>query len=523
MKKSQINIYWGIIIFLSVLVLILHLLVAGNYELHRDAYLYIAQGDHPAWGYWSVPPLTAMACKVLRIVFGESVVTVRLLPALISSLSVLVLGTAVKSLGGKLPAAVLAVFAFIFSIAYLRSNTLLQPVSVDQFFWLLTFFILIKLVQTENTKYWIWLAIIIGLGFLTKYSIVFLAAAILAAFLFSGKRKLLWNRNMLIAVTTGFIIILPNIYWQYQHNWVVGYHMELLRIYQLVHVSIPGFILSIILMNLNSLIIWLTGLFFLLFNSGFRKYRIIGIIWTISLGIILFLHGKAYYTLGLYTILFAFGGVIFEKYFWSSRRWLYYINVCLIPLMLMPVLPIALPVLSLNRLENYCDQLKKIGLYAPMQWEDGKVYDIPQDYADMTGWKELAGMVKRTYADLNENQKGKTIIYAENYGQAGAIHYYNKNSSLPEPVCFNGSFIFWAPDSLPDMKYLIYVNDDTSDIKKQFRNVIKTGQVDNPYFREDHLPVWLCSDPYDRFYGFYRDKVRSIKKRYIRKYDLSER
>ena len=509
---------WMVIFCLAVLVLLIHVLTAGNYELHRDAYLYIAQGDHPAFGYWSVPPLTAWLSKIFRIVFGESSVAIRLLPALIGSASVIVIAAAVRTLGGKLPAILLATFSFIFSIAYLRSNTLLQPVSLDQFFWLLTFFVLIKLLKTGNTRYWILLAVVLGFGFLTKYSIVFLAAGIVPAFLLSGQRKLLWHRDVLIALVTGLVIISPNVWWQYQHNWVVLYHMALLKKYQLVHVSIPGFFLAVILMNLNAFIVWLAGLGFLLFHKDFRSYRPLGITWVIAMGIILFLHGKAYYTLGLYTILFSFGAVEFEKYFWNRYRWLFYANLIAIPLILLPVLPLALPVLSFKNLKSYCDKLKAIGLDAPMVWENGKVYDIPQDYADMTGWKELVEIVIKTYNSLDKNQQQHTVIYAENYGQAGAIHFYGKKKGLPDPVSFNGSFIFWAPDSLAGLKYLIYVNDETKDVERLFNNVVKKGAVQDPYFREGRLPVFLCSDPKDPSNRFYRNIVEPIKNQFIRNY-----
>jgi hypothetical protein len=323
---------------------------------------------------------------------------------------------------------------------------------------------------------------------------------------------------VLIALVTGLVIISPNVWWQYQHNWVVLYHMALLKKYQLVHVSIPGFFLAVILMNLNAFIVWLAGLGFLLFHKDFRRYRSLGIAWVIAMGIILFLHGKAYYTLGLYTILFAFGAVEFEMYFWNRYRWLFYANLIAIPLILLPVLPLALPVLSFKNLKSYCDKLKAIGLDAPMEWENGKVYDIPQDYADMTGWKELAEIVIKTYNSLDKNQQQHTVIYAENYGQAGAIHFYGKKKGLPDPVSFNGSFIFWAPDSLAGLKYLIYVNDETKDVERLFNNVVKKGAVQDPYFREGRLPVFLCSDPKDPSNRFYRNIVEPIKKQFIRNY-----
>jgi hypothetical protein len=516
--KFKIDSFWLMVILAAIIKLAIHMVVAGNYELHRDALLYISQSDHLAWGYWSVPPLTAFLTRIFREIFGNSFYAIRLLPALTGVITIFIIGDSVRILGGKKPALIIALLSFVCSTAYLRSNALLQPVSLDQMFWLLGFYFILRLTVTGDTRNWIWLGISIGFGFLTKYSIVFLVAAIFVAFLITPQRKLLWSRNLVYGILAGLVIISPNIYWQYQHNWVVLYHMELLRKYHLVNVGYVEFLLGLILMNLPGVVTWMTGLGVTFLNRDFRRLHVIGLTWVAALVIILWLHGKAYYTLGMFTILFAIGGVALEKFLWDKRRWVYVLNIIYIPLILYPVIPIALPVFKMEKLRKYCDGLKEIGIYSPVRWEDGKIYDIPQDYSDMTGWKELESIVARTYNSLDEQQKKITLLYAENYGQAGAIHFYGRKDGLPEPVSFHESFIFWAPDSIPGKDYLIYVNDDTTDIVKYFRKVIKTGEVNDPYFREGHLPVWLCSDPYDPKHKFYVDVVKPLKQMFIRGY-----
>ncbi len=516
--KIRIDSYWWIVILAAVFKLVIHLSIAGNYILHRDAYLYIAQSDHLAWGYWSVPPLTAFLIRLIRDVLGDSVYSLRLLPALTGVITVFVIGDAVRLLGGKKPALIIALFAFIFSIAYLRSNSLLQPVSNDELLWFLTFYFTVKLIHSQNTRYWLILGIVIGLGILNKYLIVFLVLGFLMAFLLTENRKLLWSRNLLLGLLLGFIIIFPNVLWQYHHNWVVLYHMKLLRQDQLVNVSMTGFFVGIILMNLSGIAVWLYGLYIILFGKEYKQYRVIGLAVIFVILLIAWLQGKPYYTLGVYTILFVFGGVAVEKYIWNHYKITYYILLSIIPLLLIPVVPFAVPVLKFRQLKSYCSYWIKKGLDAPMRWEDGKVHDIPQDYADMTGWDELAMIVSKTYHGLTSVQQNETLIYAENYGEAGAINYYGKKLDLPPPVCFNGSFLFWAPDSLKNIKYLIYVNNETKDIKRYFKIVNKSGEVRDPYFREGNLPVFLCSEPLDSANEFYKDIVIPLKKQFIRNY-----
>jgi hypothetical protein len=482
--------------------------------LHRDAYLYIAQGDHLAWGYLSVPPLTAFLSKLFRILFGESVFAIRLLPALFGGFTVLYISLIVREFGGRSWALVLANLSFLFSLSYLRTNTLLQPVAIDIFFWLVAFYYILRLVKSRDVHYWLHLSIVFGLGFLNKYSMAFLAAGFFFSLLFTEERFLIWNKYFIYSLLLGFIIILPNLIWQFNHNWPVLYHFEMLNKYQLVHVKLSDFFIAQILMNLDGFFTWSAGLLFLLFHKKFKTYRVLGYTWIAVMLILILAHGKHYYTLGLYTMLFAVGGYVLERYIRS--KFILYANSMFIILSTLPLLPIGLPLLKHEQMLSYCKTLTDLGLDLPMRWEDGKVHPLPQDYADMIGWKELADKVIKTYQELPETEKRQCYIYAENYGQAGAIHFYGKKAGLPEVLSFNGSFVFWAPEEIYDLRDLIYVNDETHDLEPLFERINKVGEITNPYARESGLPVWLCIDPDQEFYILYRERAREEKARFTR-------
>ena len=181
---------WYLIIALALLKLIIHFITSANYGLQRDAYLYIAEAHHLSFGYLSIPPLTPVLIRIMELFFGDSVFAVRVLPALIGALSIVVIGKMVLEFGGKHWAILLACVSFLMSPAFLRSNSLLQPVSVNQFFWLISLYIVLKMVKTRNTDYWAYLGIIWGLAFLNKYSIVFLAAAVFLGLLITKRRYL---------------------------------------------------------------------------------------------------------------------------------------------------------------------------------------------------------------------------------------------------------------------------------------------------------------------------------------------
>jgi 4-amino-4-deoxy-L-arabinose transferase-like glycosyltransferase len=166
--------YWHLVLIFAAAKLLVHGFTAENYELHRDALLYLAQGEHPDAGYWSVPPLTALLGRLFRFLFGDSTLAVRLLPATAGAVSMLIIGDAVRRLGGKIPAGILAMSAFLLSGAYLRTNSLYQPVALDQMFWLLVLYLYLRLLLSRDPRWWIVLSLALGAGLLTKYSIAIL-------------------------------------------------------------------------------------------------------------------------------------------------------------------------------------------------------------------------------------------------------------------------------------------------------------------------------------------------------------
>lgn len=505
----------GLIASLVILKLLAHFFTNANYELHRDVYLYLALAEHPDWGYISVPPLTPMIGKLAMALFGDSAFAVGFFPALIGAASLLVIALLVKELGGKTWALMIAGTAFILSPAFLRSNTFLMPVSFDQFAWLLSGYFIVLLLRKPDPRYWLHLGALGGIAFLNKYAIVFFMLAFLLALLLSPQRRLLRSKYFGFGVILGLLLILPNLIWQHQHNWPVIGHMDELRRTQLVNVNPVDFVLLQFLMNLHAVIVWLFGLAFLLFPKEGRRWRVLGLTFLFTNGILLLLSGKAYYTLGVYPMLFAAGGVAVEKNFAARGKFLRPALLALMIFIFLPVLPYSLPVLSLDEMAAYAEVSKKFGFAGALRWEDGRIHRLPQDYADMTGWRELAEIVGKTYQTLNVTEKASCAIYAENYGQAGAIRYYGKQWGLPEPVSFHETFLLWAPDSVKSLSTLIYVNDELGeDIQQLFEKIELAGQVNNAHFRENGLQVYLCRQPRREFADFYPEKVKRLKSRY---------
>jgi uncharacterized membrane protein len=275
------------------------------------------------------------------------------------------------------------------------------------------------------------------------------------------------------------------------------------------------FLLAQPLMILPAIPLWICGLIYLLVRRETRSLRVLAYTFVIVIITLMLLHGKPYYTLGVYFILIAAGAVYIENITAGGNILIKPAILIFMVLIILPGLPFSLPVLPFEKMVEYGQHSKKLGLGQFLYWEDGRAHSLPQDYADMTGWQELAGIVISTYRNLDATEKAECAIYGENYGQAGSVKYFGKNVGLLEPVSFSDNFLFWAPDTL-SARIFIYINDDTSGISAYFGSIQEMGRITNPYARESGLPVYLCRFPRNDFKEFYQIKVRRLKSNFHR-------
>lgn len=512
--KLKVSSYWILAILFMVVKLFLHFFTNTNYELHRDEMLYFNMADHLSFGYATVPPVIGFLAFIIKSIFGYSVFGIRLIPALLGTASLFIIAKIVRELGGGILALIIASSSFLLSPGFLLFDTLFTPNVIEQFLWLLTTYFIFRMILQNNLKFWILIGILTGLAFLNKYSVLFYISGFFIALLFTGHRKIFNSRYFYYSILIGFIIILPNLIWQYVHGWPVVYHMSELKRTQMVNMKYINYFSDILSLNLASSIIWLFGFFSLLFLKQERKYQYLGVASLIIILLFLFSEGKGYYILGLIPFLFAAGGYTMEKYLKGRLIFINYFVLFITLSFSLIALPFGIPVLSFDKLLKYSEKTKHLIIYPFYRWEDGKIHNISQLYADMTGWQELAGYVGKAYNNLSEEEQKKCTIYAESdYGNAGAINFYGKEYKLPDAVTFLDSYIIWAPDSIPDGPF-IYVNGEIGDIKKLFNNVTEVGCIRNSYSRENGLLVFLCTDPAVNVREVYSQKAIEKKKIY---------
>ena len=470
--------------------LLMHFLTNTKYGLHRDEYLYWVDGQHLDWGFVEIPPFTAFIAYIAEALGGSPFI-LRLFPALAGTISVYIVGKLVIKLGGKRWAIFLAGLALILSPALCWSNTLFQPVSFNQLFWLLLAYTIICYIEAPKTRIALGIGLVLGLGIINKYSILFYGAALFGGILLSSSRKILWNKDFLIAMGISFMLILPNIIWQFQHNFPVVQHMHELRETQLQLISSIDFVLPLFFFFMPAMVIWIMGLIFVFRDNQIKKYRFVGWGFFLVILIVWLLRGKAYYLIGSFTILIPFGAVFFEKTF-TKRLQLAMAGVMV--LIFLPMSPYSLPLLSLPNLKDYCTYMAEhYNFTAPLRWENGRIYPIPQDMADMHGWEEIPQKVAKIYHGLPPEKKSKCMIYAGSYGHAGVISYYREKYDLPEPASFSAGFLKWSSTDI-DFEDQIYIDDNKIDSSEFYAEIQFLDSIENPYARDPGY-IYFRSSP----------------------------
>ncbi len=512
MKTNNLNKNLILIGLLFLFSLILRVSFNSAYGFHRDEFLYLDMANHLDWGYWSNPPSIGFFSWLTQTLIGDSVTAFRFFPNLLGAFTVAMSAWMARDLGGNLFAQFLAGFSIIVATAFPRVFLMYNPVPFDVFYWTLFGFLIVRYIRTESYNYLYLFGLAIGLGFLNKYSVIFYVLAVLGGLLLTKHRKLFFDKHFYGAIALAIAVCLPNVLWQWQHDFVVFQHMEELAATQLVNVNPIHFLTDQILFNISVVHVWIAGLIFLIVNKELRDYRILAFIFLIVLTCLFILRGKSYYTLGIFPMLISAGAVGIEKLGKTSLQKSIFRSgtILLSTSIFLFVLPFSIPYLSLEKMIHHCQKASQQTIYhGLLRWEDGEVHHLPQDFADMLGWEELGEIVGKTYQSIP--QKENCAIYCENFGQAGAISYYGKKYDLPTVLSFADSYRIWSPKNIPSQSNIfIYVNDEIGDdVIEFFGKVEKVGAIQNPHAREYETSVWLCQKPKSSLAEFW--KVRYVE------------
>jgi hypothetical protein len=455
---------WRWIVLIAAVAVAVEMAVSTRYGYHRDELYFLAAGQHPAFGYVDQPPLTPLLVRLSAVVSGNSLVVLRLIPAL--GLAALIALTAAMSrlLGAGRTGQVLAALATATCAEYLADSHLLTTAMPDFVFWAVTLLLVLKLSTTGDRRWWVAIGTCVGVAAEAKWNIGFLVAALAVGFAVTPARKLAASRWLLLGAALAVALAAPDVIWQAVHGWPAfdvfgGLQQDAghnRAIYWPAQVVYTGVVLAPI---------WVAGLAWLLRNSQARRFRPLAIACTCAIVIFFVLGGKPYYPGAVFTFLFAAGSVPLER--WLARRRpaarvirpAAAMGAAMVAVGVIG-LPIAVPVLPARVLHS-----------VPLQ-------DLNYDLAETIAWPRLVAQVAREYHALPPALRARTAIITGNYGEAGAIDRFGPSDGLPTAYSGANNFWLWGPPPTRDTAALA-VNVDPALLRREYASVRQIGTFEN--------------------------------------------
>jgi hypothetical protein len=424
--------------------LVLHMATCRGYGYFRDELYYLSCADHPAWGYVDHPPLSIALLVVSRWLFGTSLFALRLLPAIAGGLTVYLTCRLARRLGGGPFSQALAGLTAIAAPVYLAIGHYYSMNSIDLLIWTAAFWLLVRLLERPTTRLWLLLGLLLGLGLLNKLSVLWLGIGLLTGMLLTERRRWLLTPGPWLAGGTAAVLFLPHLIWQMRLGWPTLEFMRNATQHKMVAVGPLRFLANQVqVMNPFLAPIWIAGLAWLLLAPRGRPWRLFGWLY-LAVALLLMVAGgsRASYLSLAYPILLAAGAAAIEAVSERrGRRWLRPVTVAVVVAAGAVSAPFALPFMPIDRFVAYS---RALGV-GPSTEERHRMGRLPQQYADMLGWPELAATVAEVYRTIPAETRAGCAIFAQNYGEAGAIDFFGGPLGLPRAISGHNNYWLWGP------------------------------------------------------------------------------
>jgi hypothetical protein len=489
MNKDQTN--WrsdiGVLLLVGLGVTLLHVLTNGQYGFHRDELDIIMNARRLDWGYVAYPPLTPLLARVELALFGSSLIGMRIVPALTQGIVAVLVGLMARDLGGRRAAQILAALAAVISPVALTTGMLIQYMSFDYLWWMLVAFFTVRLLATDNPRWWLGIGAGIGLGMLTKYTMAYFVVGLAAGILLTPARRYLRSPWLWAGAGVALLITLPNLIWQAQHNFISLRFLSSIHVRDIQWGRTSDFLPKQLYEEVNPFVLPLAiaGLIWCFFAPAGRRFRTLGWMYVTTFALLVVSRGRSYYLAPAYAMLLAAGAVWLES--WLHNR--------------TPVVRrIAVGLVCVFVLIGAAAGVALVKPIAPI---NSALWNITAEMGDtmreMVGWPDMAEQVAKIYAAIPESEKPRTVILAGNYGEAGALDLYGPEYGLPRVI--SGANSLWARgygDPAPETA--IVVGFDRPYAGSFFQTCEPAGYITNRYGVKNeettwHTGLYVCRQP----------------------------
>ena len=483
-------------LLLALTAFVLHAIanLLGFYDFFRDEFYYIACADHLAWGYVDHPPLSIVMLWTSRLLFGDSLFAIRLLPAIAHAAIVLLTGFLTRELGGGTKSQFTASFAVLTAPIYFVLGDFYSMNSFEPLFWMGAALALIRLLKTGNQKLWLVFGLLAGLGVQNKHSMVFFGVAIVVGLVAGVHRRQILSKWLWFGGALAVLLALPNIVWQAINDWPTLEFSRRATEFKNVPMSpLEYFVMQAIFHGPLALPLWIAGLSAFFFHREMKTYRLFGVAYLFLFVLFVIQRGKPYYLSPIYPLLFAAGAVLFEEF--VTKRSLSWLRMTYLALLLMAGIITPLVFLPVLPVETYVRVSSALGL-SQIKTERHSDTPLQQVMADRFGWRDMTATVARVYQSLPPEDQAKAAIYTQNYGQAGAVDFFGKAYDLPPAVSGHNNYWLWGMRGRSG-EVMIIVGGNAHEHGHAYTSVDSVAFHTNPYAMpyETNLTIFICRGP----------------------------
>jgi 4-amino-4-deoxy-L-arabinose transferase-like glycosyltransferase len=491
-------------LLLAAVSLLLHALANGHYGIFRDELYFIICGDRPDWGYVDQPAVVPLLASWSHAVFGDFLLGFRLLPALVMSATVALTAEFTRALGGGRFAQWLAGLCVLLAPIFLVQGAIFSTDTFQPLTWLALGWLLVRLQQTGDERWWLAFGAVAGFSLNTKYLIAFYLIALAVGLLATPQRRSLRHPWIYLGALLAALMVLPNVLWQHAHGWPFielgkaaagGKNIEMSPLEFLVQQAfVTGFVAAIV---------WLCGLWACLVRPRLTVARAFPIAWLALLLVFDLTHGKDYYPAAIYPTLLAFGAVRIEEWIQNAAA---RVGVLVGTVALAAAaVPLALPLLPVDVFIRYQSALG----VKPGTGEHQVLAQLPQHYADMFGWREMADQIASVYRSLPPQDRARAVFFGNNYGEAAAIDVFGRRLGLPPAISGHNNYYLWGPRG-HDGSVIIIIGGSTKHYAELFGSIEIAGRITNPYAMpyETDKPIYVLRNMKMRLEDFW-PKVKS--------------
>ena len=469
----------ALLIYIALATVVAHWITGHQYGFQRDELATLEDARHLDWGFVAYPPITPLFGRLSLMLFGTSLAGFRFFAAVAEAVAVVLTGLMARQLRGRRPAQLLAAFAALpFCIG---GGALMQYVSFDYLCWVSSAYFTVKLLTTENPRWWLAIGASIGFGLQSKYTMGFFAIGIAAAVALTDAHRYFKSKWLWYGVGLCILIFLPNLLWQAKNHFVSLDFLNHIHARDVRMGRAKNFLPGQLQLTLFGVFVFLAGLYYTLISRDGKRYRMIAWMYLVPLALFLIAKGRAYYLAGAYPMLYAAGSVWIVQAL--SRLGGTLRNVAHVILWAALAADVAIAAAF------------TLPIAPPNSAWAQHAFKINGDFREEIGWPELVETVAKIRDSLSPEDRNHLGILTSNYGEAGAVNLYGPQYGLPRAI--SGVNSFWQRGYGDSPQTVIALGEHLDYLEQKFVSCRLAAHSWNKFGIEneetvDHPDIFVC-------------------------------